>query len=92
MKFHNNYKSKTKILTFKKIKYLFDIIWFGNLNLVHNKNTLGQAKNDEISGTTKGWECWQGVIKQQQAIIGVLKSMLEMPRALVRHENFLFGQ
>jgi len=57
MKFHNNYKSKTKILTFKKIKYLFDIIWFGNLNLVHNKNTLGQAKNDEISGTTKGWEC-----------------------------------
>jgi len=36
---------------------MFDIIWFGNLNLVNNKNTLGQPKNDEIWGTTKGWEC-----------------------------------
>jgi len=25
--------------------------------LVNNKNTLGQPKNDEIWGTTKGWEC-----------------------------------
>jgi hypothetical protein len=60
--------------------------------LVHNKNTLGQAKNDEIWGTTKGWECQQGMIKQQQAITGVLKSILGMPRALVGHENSLFQQ
>lgn len=71
---------------------MFDIIWFGNLNLVRNKNKLGQAKNDEIWGTTKGWECWQGMIKQQEEILEVLKSILEMPRALVGHENFLFGQ
>jgi len=30
--------------------------------------------------------------KQQQTIIGVLKIILETPRALVGHENFLFGQ
>jgi len=71
---------------------MFDIIWFGNLNLVNNKNTLGQAKNDEIWGTTKGWECWQGMIKQQEAIMGCWKAYWKCQGHWVGHENFLFGQ
>jgi hypothetical protein len=60
---------------------MFDIIRFGNLNLVNNKNTLGQAKNDEIWGTTKGWELTRND-KTTTSNNRVLKSILEMPRAL----------